>query len=265
VNVEVLPSGWTGKKNALKVGIDHAKHDFLLFTDADCEVESQWISGMRNAFSNGADLVLGVAPLRTHGGILGLLQQYETLTTALQYTGAAGWGMPYMGVGRSIGYTKGLYNQIDGFKIHQNRLSGDDDLLVNQAQNLAKTAVVHRKGSWAWSVAPRTWMEWFRQKMRHHSAASAYSVASKLILGCLHGGTALFYLSLGWALTTQGNPALALAIWGCFSVLQASFLLAFPWPNRKSLLWCLPLLDVLLVLYLSTIGAVGLVRKPRWN
>jgi glycosyltransferase involved in cell wall biosynthesis len=36
INVTALPPNWTGKKYALKKGIEAAKHDIVLLTDVDC-------------------------------------------------------------------------------------------------------------------------------------------------------------------------------------------------------------------------------------
>ncbi|MCB0712926.1 MAG: glycosyltransferase [Ignavibacteriae bacterium] len=40
VNVEVLPSGWLGKCNALQKGVEESKGEWLLFTDADVKFDS---------------------------------------------------------------------------------------------------------------------------------------------------------------------------------------------------------------------------------
>ena len=47
IHIDTLPTGWTGKKHAIRKGMESSSKEVLLFTDADCIADSEdWISKM---------------------------------------------------------------------------------------------------------------------------------------------------------------------------------------------------------------------------
>lgn len=265
VEISETALGWAPKKFALQQGIRQAKHGRLAFTDADCHLEAGWLRGMDQAFSAGAELVLGVGPLKRKPGVLNALARFETWMTAIMYTGLAGWGHAYMGVGRSMGYTRALWEKAGGFEGHKDRLSGDDDLLVNAVGKSARIQVLNEKGSRAYSDAPGTWPDWISQKLRHHSAAPAYSFSSQLILVCVHGLHAIFYLSLVLAFLCSDQPGWVAVVAGCRFLASTSLWAFTSWPDRSDLLLWAPLLDFCYLLYIIVIGPVGMILPPKWK
>src|SRR5579871_2629446 len=58
VDAPPLPAGWTGKNNALRTGAQHARGEWLLFTDADTEHKPGSLqAALEEARTNGADLL----------------------------------------------------------------------------------------------------------------------------------------------------------------------------------------------------------------
>ena len=109
-----------GKKDALTFGIEQARHDILLLTDADCAPTSrQWISGMTAPLRDeGVELAIGYSPYRYQRGWLNFFQRFETTYTAFQYLGLARIGLPYMAVGRNVAYRKTFFQRAGGLKSH---------------------------------------------------------------------------------------------------------------------------------------------------
>ena len=125
-----------GKKYALSKGIEAAKYDILLLTDADCApVSSDWITLMQAHISTKKTVGLGYGPMTQANSSLKIFTEWETIYTAIQYFTFALWGMPYMGVGRNLMYKKQLYEEVDGFNTHRHIASGDDDLFINRIAN----------------------------------------------------------------------------------------------------------------------------------
>ena len=188
---------WGSKKYALTLGIKAASYDHLLFTDADCRPNSdEWIATMSSGFSNEIHLVLGYGAYEpVKKSFLNKLIRYETLLTAVNYFSYLGIGLPYMGVGRNMAYTKQLFFGANGFANHMHIRSGDDDLFVNETSTSKNTvSCVHREALTT-SVPKKKWQDWIRQKRRHVSTASFYKPLHKVFL-------ALFYISqlLFWML-----------------------------------------------------------------
>jgi cellulose synthase/poly-beta-1,6-N-acetylglucosamine synthase-like glycosyltransferase len=220
VTVSHTPAGFSPKKYALTLGIKAARYERLLFTDADCRpVTYDWLRLMQRGFAqkNGADLVLGYSGYAEAPGLLNQLIRYETLLTAAQYLGLAWAGHPYMGVGRNLAYTKATFNSTKGFASHIRRLSGDDDLLVQDAVAAgARAAVVADYAAHTISQPAETWGVWWRQKRRHLSAGSRYRAADRRRLALFMGSNVLFYLLtpavLAVALSRENLVSLAI-IW----------------------------------------------------
>ena len=183
------------KKNALTTGIEKAKYEYLLFTDADCIPASEhWISEMSKGFTEGKSLVLGYGKYAHRNTFLNKLIRYETLLTAWQYFSYALWGMPYMGVGRNMAYTKSIFQKAKGFSTHTHLKSGDDDLLVSEVGNAENTAVIFNEQAFTVSIPKETWTDWFRQKRRHITTSSAYKMMHKVLLSVFYISQIGFYV-----------------------------------------------------------------------
>lgn len=186
IQIGLTPENLSPKKYALTQAIKMAKHEYLLFTDADCIPSSQyWIKNMVSAFADEkTELVLGYSPYKQQNTLLNSFIQYETLFTATQYLGLAALGMPYMGVGRNIAYKKSLFERYT-FASHIQVFSGDDDLFVNQAANKNNTAIQINTHTWVYSEPKTTWQSWYKQKSRHISTGKQYKISHLLVLGIL--------------------------------------------------------------------------------
>ena len=191
-----------GKKDALSFGIQAARYDLLLLTDADClPASNQWLRLMVSPLHRGKQLVLGASPYLIESGahLLTAWQRFESVYVSLKYLGFARRKHPYMGVGRNLAYTKSFFQSAGGFAAHAHVASGDDDLLVGAAAVPDTAATVTHPGAWVYSHPEITWRNYFRQRARHQSTGSFYAkfIASNLtLLAASHG---FFYL-LGFAL-----------------------------------------------------------------
>jgi cellulose synthase/poly-beta-1,6-N-acetylglucosamine synthase-like glycosyltransferase len=172
-----------GKKYALTKGIENASYNCLLFTDADCiPVSDMWIARMVSQFKNNNIIVLGYGGYFSENNFVNDLIRYDTDYIAMQYGSFALSGLPYMGVGRNILYSKQLWEKGHGFSSHFDIASGDDDLFVQTHLNDAKFEVQFHAEAATRSIPPQTFKEWEKQKIRHYSSSSLYSFKLKIIL-----------------------------------------------------------------------------------
>jgi glycosyltransferase involved in cell wall biosynthesis len=186
---------WGSKKYALTLGIKAATHEHLLFTDADCIPNSDnWIAAMTQYFNTEKQIVLGYGAYKKDKSFLNKLIRYETLLTALQYFSYAKLGIPYMGVGRNLAYTKTAFFSVNGFINHMNIRSGDDDLFINEVANKKNTNICYTADSFTTSIPKKTFKEWLSQKRRHVSTASHYKKSHKFLLGLFYTSQFLFWV-----------------------------------------------------------------------
>jgi glycosyltransferase involved in cell wall biosynthesis len=256
----------TGKKFALAIGIKAAKHDILLFTDADCRPSgNQWLRLMQSRFTPGKEIVLGYSPYVTYPGLLNLYIRFETLMTAMLYFSFALMREPFMGVGRNLAYRRQVFFRHKGFASHQHIMSGDDDLFVNQAATPDNVAIEIDPASFVASEPKKDFEQYARQKSRHLTTGKLYKPVHKRWLGWFYGSLFVFYISL---VTLPGVDSHAWPLAVVAYVVRMLVMMLICYLSAKKLrttgiIIALPLLDLLYVLYLAVFGTKGLFTRNR--
>lgn len=269
VNVKNNEHFWGKKKYALTLGIKAAAHEHLVFTDADCHpVSKNWLANMAASFSRDVSIVLGYGGYKkTNHSFLNALIRFETLFTAMQYLSFALKGMPYMGVGRNLAYTKTEFFNNNGFMSHMQIRSGDDDLFVNEAATSKNTGLCINKDAFTLSEGKKTFKDWFLQKRRHISTAKYYKPKHQLILILFYVSQVLFW---GLALTFLILPEYRLyaAILLTLRLAASTTVTAFVAKkfNEKLLIPLLPFYEVCLISVQFGIFISSIFSKPsRWK
>ena len=265
VDVKSIEAFWGNKKYALTLGIKAAKNDFLLFTDADCKpVSKYWIKEMSANFSNTKSIVLGYgAYSKIKKSFLNKLIRFETLITAVNYFSFAKSGLPYMGVGRNLAYTKKEFFDANGFINHIKVRSGDDDLLVNQIATHKNTTICFSKKSFTKSIPKTTFEAWFKQKRRHVSTAKHYKMNHKVMLTLLYISNVLFWLFSLMLFVSIYNWQIVLGLFLFRIVLQFTILgVSSKKLGETDLLVYLPFLEIFLIITQLTIFINNLISKP---
>ncbi len=259
-----------GKKLALTVGIKAAQHEWLVFTDADCKVNSdEWLNRLQENFTNDTDIVLGYGGYLHRKGLLNAYIRYDTLMIALQYFNMALKGMPYMGVGRNLAYRKSLFFKNKGFASHYGILSGDDDLFVNETASKSNTAIEIHPESHTLSIPKQSWRSWSKQKRRHFSTAKRYRNKHVFWLGLEPFSRLLFYLTFGYLLGLNIFTIFVLIAFGIRLISQMVIIkLTMNRLKEKGLLFIFFIFDIFSLfinfnIYLS--GVFIRSKKTRWK
>ncbi len=196
-NVNKDPKFAHNKKFAQFIGIKAAKNDILLFTDADCQPQSdKWLEGMSSHFNEKISFVLGYGGYLNEKGVLNKYIRYDCMTIAMQYLGMAIKGNPYMGVGRNLAYRRTVFFSNKGFGSHNHIISGDDDLFVNSHATGSNTTVEFTISTHTRSVPHKNISDWIKQKKRHLTTGPYYKVRDKLVLVAEPISRTLFYSTL---------------------------------------------------------------------
>lgn len=267
IKIDTKPEHWNGKKHALNQGIQAAKNEILLFTDADCIPKSKhWVSLIAGRFEKATDIVLGFSPYEKGSGWLNQFIQFETLFTGLQYLGLAKLGRPYMGVGRNWAIRKSVYD-LKYLESISDIMGGDDDLMINHLSTSTNTAIITEPSSQTISKPEETWHNYFKQKIRHLSVGSHYHQKDRTLLGVF---TLVFLF--GWILffsllVSAINPYFILAV---FALRSLSFYSIFARIGHKFdapiNFWALPFLDLSYSIYYPVVGLRALSTKNiKWK
>lgn len=198
-----------GKKYALTKGIEKAKHNRLLLTDADCYPTSQkWIRSMAGKLNERHRIVIGCCNYQSKKGWLNRFIRFESLYVAMQYLSFALAGFPYMGLGRNLAYDKRLFQEKDVFQSHKEIASGDDDLVVQQLATSQNTTVSLAREGLMTSQPKHSLKDWLRQKLRHISTSTYYHPRVKTVLFLLGFSQLALYPLILFALLIGEMPGI---------------------------------------------------------
>ncbi len=265
VTVRNTEAFWGNKKYALTLGIKAAKNNLLLFTDADCKPTSKlWIKKMSKHFNDKKTIILGYGSYAKHKkSLLNKLIRFETLMTATLYFSFAKLGIPYMGVGRNLAYTKDQFFNANGFVNHMKILSGDDDLFINQVATKQNTAICFSKGSFTESLPKTSLDDWFKQKRRHVSTAKHYKFIHKILLTLIYFSQFLFWSTAILLFISGFNLNIVIPLFICRLLIQYIILgLSAKKLGETDVLFLLPFLEIFLIISQLAIFINNLISKP---
>jgi biofilm PGA synthesis N-glycosyltransferase PgaC len=257
-----------GKKVAVMMGIKGAKHDCLVFTDADCRPSSdKWLRNMAAGFNPGTEIILGYGPYERAKGFLNKIIRFDAFFIALQYFSYALASVPYMGVGRNLAYRKELFYRKKGFASHYHIQSGDDDLFVNEAATKTNTRVETDAESFCYSDAKKTMKEWVFQKKRHLQTGKMYKASHKFLLGIFVLSQWMFFGCFIALLILQFQPYIVL---GAFILRLSIQMLIFNFSMKRlgerDLLVFTPIMEIFLMIFYPVITIARIFqRKRKWN
>ena len=263
-----VPRDKQGKKFALREGIEKAKYEVILLTDADCEPASrQWINGMACGFVDDTNIVLGYGAYKSRPGWLNRFIRMETVDTAIRYLTFANLGSPFMGVGRNLAYTKELFMGSDRFDSHEHLAGGDDDLFVNRYAQSSQTAFVLDQSTFTYSEPVLFWREWIQQKKRHITAGIMYRGVHKFLLGLLAVSHYMFYVCFALLMVYEWEPRMVLNLFMIRLVLQwIVYIRVITQLKERGLWWFIPVFD-LVYLFIQLRWVFGMTKhnKTSWN
>lgn len=204
----------SGKKQAVAEGIVKAETEFILFTDADCiPASDKWATKMHSkSLTSKKDIILGYSPYQTNGQFLQQWIHFENWMIGVMYLSFCKLGLPYMGVGRNLLYKKGILKP-EYLKQHNDLVSGDDDLTINQIANRSNTEISIDPDTFVWTSSLNSWIQYWHQKRRHYSSANRYKRIHKILLALFPFSQVVFFLactllsciqSIYWALFLYG-------------------------------------------------------------
>lgn len=165
------------KKNAITAGIQEAKGDIIVTTDADCIVPPQWLKILTSVMrAQQAYMVTG--PVRMVPGH-SFLSKFQSLDFAiLQGITAASVhsGLHDMSSGANLAYYKKTFESVNGFSGIDDIASGDDMLLMQKISGEfpGKVCYAFSKQAIVDTSPEPNWGSFLRQRIRWASKATRY-------------------------------------------------------------------------------------------
>ena len=178
---------YPAKKGALTVGINSAKFEFILTTDADCVVPIDWLKIAAAYFAEGSDIIFGLTPYLNNNNIVNRISSFERFRGQLLTFLFARLNLPYSAGGGNFGFKKSSFLKIKGYENTLQTLSGDDDLLINEAVKYKlKITPILNSSFFVRTNSLQTWKEYFKQRARHTSTSIYYRNEIQAALALWH-------------------------------------------------------------------------------
>jgi len=172
------------KKLAITLGIKASKHNWLVFTDADCRPASNdWLKLMARNFSPRTDIVLGYSGYEQEKGWFQRKVAFSNLFMSMRYLGFALINKPYMAIGRNMAYRKELFFKNKGFSSHLNLQRGDDDLFINEVATPFNTRVETSPNAVIRMEPAYSFKSWKEEKVSYLATSHYYHGLQRYWLG----------------------------------------------------------------------------------
>jgi poly-beta-1,6-N-acetyl-D-glucosamine synthase len=132
-----LPDALQGKKAALTLGIEKAKFDIILTTDADAKPASAWIKRYQEVFAEEkVQMAFGKVEVVSNGTFFSDMQQMEFASLMSTAAATLYWRIPTMCNGANLGFRKKAFEKVGGYAAHIHLASGDDEFLYHSIHRL---------------------------------------------------------------------------------------------------------------------------------
>jgi len=261
----------SGKKAAIDKGILAAKGELILITDADCTAGSLWISTIASYFEeHRPQMILGPVKMADKGSFFGKLQSLEFTSLISSAAGSCSAGFPILANGANMAFTRSAYESCGGFSENLQYPSGDDMFLMMRIKKkfgaraiqflLSEEAIVN-------TPATPGFIAFIQQRLRWVSKSRGYKDP------VLISSSVIVFLANVWLVFTAFAAILSLEYLQLFLILYGfKMLIDLPlmvgysrFQRSTSLVWLVPLMEMMNALYTLLIGIAGNLVKYEWK
>lgn len=166
------------KKDAITLAIKHAKHEWIITTDADCELPKYWLDTFDEYIQKtSAKCIAAPVTYKPANTFLNRFQLLDILSLQGATIGGFGINKPFLCNGANFGYEKKLFETLNGFDGNSNIASGDDIFLLEKIVKNNSKSIHYLKCELAIvkTQSQSTWKNLISQRVRWAAKTSAYN------------------------------------------------------------------------------------------
>lgn len=200
-NVQIVRSEKTGKKRALEFGVNEAKSQIILCSDADCEFSEFWVEKMVLPFQEPkVQLVAGTVLTERGAGFLEAFQTLDWASILLLTNYSFVHQNPLMCSAANLAYRKGAFEQVNGYEGNREFASGDDEFLLKKIHKeygrgaclylTSAETLVKTKPEPTWDSLINQRVRWASKWKAHFSFSHALSAAGAFLTQLIWIGSA---------------------------------------------------------------------------
>lgn len=258
------------KKKAIELGIASATGDYIVTTDADCIVPTNWLRNFAFIIQQKPSVFIAApVAMKEENSAIKLFQSLDFLSLQGITAASVGAGFHSMCNGANLCYSKEAFYKVDGFKGVDHIASGDDMLLMHKLYKEYPNEVHYCKeaDSIVLTEPVETVAAFFRQRIRWASKADKYDdkrIFAVLLLVYLLN-VFLLVLAVSCFFISNNLQLLLLAL-GIKTIAELFFL--FPvarfYQKVKLLLW-FPFAQPFHIVYTVIAGWLGKFGNYEWK
>ncbi|MBR9976461.1 MAG: glycosyltransferase [Bacteroidetes bacterium] len=258
-----------GKKTMLTAGVQAARGEVIVSTDADCMHDADWLRALVEPFLQGADIVAGPVVYQGRRSLFQRLQALEFLGLVGVGAGFFGIGFPRLCNGANFAYRKTQFHAVGGYEGNESIQSGDDEFLLYRIvyENGGQAHFVARPEAVVRTAPASTIGEFLRQRIRWASKSRSCEdrrFVSFLVL------LFLYFLFVAFAPLMSITSLVAMLAGLLFFVLKVIADTAVLYAAAALFRQPLRIADVLLAevlhaYYLVLVSLVGLFGRYTWK
>jgi cellulose synthase/poly-beta-1,6-N-acetylglucosamine synthase-like glycosyltransferase len=259
----------TYKKHAITTAIADSKGDLIITTDADCRVDSGWLSGIMHFYQENQPKMI-IAPVAFHHeqSLFEKMQSLEFLSLIAITGGAIRMGSPVMCNGANLAYEKKAFYETGGFD-QDSFASGDDVfLLLKMKKKYGSRSIRFLKyfNSIVFTKAQKSLKSFYHQRTRWASKNKGYDLKILFVSFSVYMINLLLVAGFFHCLFHPGfwKPFLIATLLKAMIDIPILIGITTFVKQIKILLYGFPLI-IFYPMYIVFIGAMGIVATYQWK
>ncbi|MCH8011583.1 MAG: glycosyltransferase [Candidatus Marinimicrobia bacterium] len=176
LKVDDIPAGWAPKKWALSQGVKISSGEILIFTDADCTMDTEWITQIINCFADRQiRMVAAPSPLQNGNSMWNRMLLLDSIGQDALTAGGLSRNLPLTISGRNLAIRRTAFDSVKGYEGIQSFISGDDDLMMHKiAHHGLKLHFCLLSEAEVKSPPPSNFKAFVQQRLRFASKGKSY-------------------------------------------------------------------------------------------
>lgn len=260
-----------GKKAAILRGVRESVGKFILTTDADCRLGSQWVRSIVDFYEkHSPKMVLSPVKISGENRLWHHLQSLEWNSLMAVTAGSARSGNPLLASGANLAYEKEAFLECGGYSDNIAIPSGDDVFLmlaIRKKFGAGSVQFLKDTDATVKTIPQADLTTFLQQRLRWVSKSRGYTSVRMTIVSLL-----VYLTNLAFLVTSVAGICIPdmreTALW--FFVLKMG--VDFPvmvgvsgFFNQWKLLWLFPIMELFNSVYTVAIGFAGNLMTYRWK
>ena len=260
----------SSKKKAIEAGVQKAKGQLIVITDADCVPQKEWLQCISSFHQkNQSAFIVAPVKLKSDPSLLSIFQSLDFMMLQGITAASVTANVHTMCNGANLAYLRSAFFEADGFSGIDKLASGDDMLLMYKIwkKHPQKIHYVKNEKVIVETEPMPTWKKFFQQRIRWSSKATYYKDwRITLVLLFVYLFNCLFFILLiaaivegyyWWVFVLYTLGKIAIEIPFIYSV--AKFY------KEQKLIFYFPFLQPLHIAYTVIIGLVSQLGTYEWK